>query len=515
MYISPMRLTDSNIFTTFANEIEINTAFMQSVRHLTYLLLCLLFVSCGYTTRWHEAHATIAIADSLDQNEHVLYDDTAALQQTIRMLDNPFGRLFAHNQFGKAHYYMGRHLSLAGQITQAAMHYIAADRAQIDNPIYRGRINSCLAHISKQNESDSLALIFFLRANEAFKASGKDWYYAHTLLDVSEFHTYLHHFAQADSVLSIAHSYELDEYYLARFYETNGLYFYEQLQYDSALYYFHQALDLWQYEEDRLYTYKKLMQVYLDMGDQASALPYAKIIVEHSATPNELVNAYYCLMQDAKANNDIELLSRYAHARQDANRLLNAQVGKYRGALTLLKEHLANPHPYRWAWITLLCLIVACLLLVIAIVLHRRYAATSLQVAHHQIDDLSARMEVQATEYQEEKRVYDFNAMLADIRSTCPKPRKQWNDYNILKKDLDTQLNDWFSQLEQLHLSNRENVFCVFMLVYPSASLEELADWMHYSATGVSTFKRRIAQKIGVSTRELQKYLYDLRQLPQ
>jgi ATP/maltotriose-dependent transcriptional regulator MalT len=124
-------------------------------------------------------------------------------------------------------------------------------------------------------------------------------------------------------------------------------------------------------------------------------------------------------------------------------------------------------------------------------------------------------MEVQATEYQEEKRVYDFNAMLADIRSTCPKPRKQWNDYNILKKDLDTQLNDWFSQLEQLHLSNRENVFCVFMLVYPSASLEELADWMHYSATGVSTFKRRIAQKIGVSTRELQKYLYDLRQLPQ
>ena len=138
---------------------------MQSVRLITYLLLSLFLFSCDYCTRYQEAHATIAIADSLDQNEHTLFDDTVALQQAIRTLDNPFGRLFAHNQLGKAHYYMGRNLSLNDQITQAAEHYIAADRAQIDDPIYRGRINSCLAHISKQNESDSLALIFFIRAN--------------------------------------------------------------------------------------------------------------------------------------------------------------------------------------------------------------------------------------------------------------------------------------------------------------------------------------------------------------
>lgn len=467
---------------------------MQPIRHLSYLFLCLLLASCGYPTRYQETKHTIAMADSLDQHEHLLYPDTVALQQAIRTLDNPFGRLFAHNQLGKAHYYMGRHRSLNGQITQAAEHYIAADRAQIDDPIYRGRINSCLGHISKQNESDSLALTFFLRANDAFKASGKDWYYAHTLLDVSEFHTYLHHFAQADSILQIAQSYDIDNYYLARFYETKGLYFYEQLQYDSALYYFHQALNLWEYEEDKFYTCKKLMQLYHDMGDQVSALPYAQIIVEQSADPNDLVNAYYCLMQDAKANNDIERLSRYAHARQDANRLLNAQVGQYYGALTLLEEHLVNPYPYRWAWITLLCLLAACLLLIIAILLHRRHAARRLQVAHHQIDDLS------------------ITAQLSNIRATYPRPRKQWNDYNELKKDLGTLLHDWLSQLETYQLSNRENVFCTYMLLYPDASLEELADWMHYSATGVSTFKRRIAQKIGIPTRELYHFLHAMLQ---
>ncbi len=467
---------------------------MSPIRHLTLLLLCLLLASCGYTTRYQEAQTTIAIADSLDEHEHLLYPDTAALQQAIRTLDKPFTKIFAHNQLGKAHYYMGRHLSLDNRITQAAAHYIAADRAQIDNPIYRGRINSCMAHICKQNESDSLALIFFLRANRAFYESGKDWYYAHTLLDVSEFHTYLHQFAKSDSVLHLAASYNIDDYYLARFYETKGLYFYELQQYDSALVYFKSALNYWQYEEDRLYTYKKLMQVYLDMGDQVSALPYAQIIVEYSATPNELVNAYYCLMQDAKANNDIERLSQYAHARQDANDLLNEEVGKYHGALTLLKKHLANPYPYRWAWITLLCLLAACLLLIIAIVLHRRHAARCLQVAHHQIDDLS------------------ITAQISDIRAAHPRPRKQWNDYNELKKDLAPLLQDWLSELETHQLSNRENVFCTYMLLYPNASLEKLADWMHYSATGVSTFKRRIAQKIGIPTRELYHFLHEMLQ---
>ena len=458
--------------------------------------ICLFIVLIGLLTscHWQEAKQVVCLADSLDQNEHVLYDDTVALQQAIRTLDNPLGRLFLHNQLGKAHYYMGRHLSLDDQITQAAEHYIAADRAQICDPIYRGRINSCMAHISKQNENDSLALIFFIRANEAFKVSGKDWYYAHTLLDVSEFHTYLHHFAEADSVLRIAQSYDLDDYYLARFYETKGLYYYEQQLHDSALLYFHQALDLWEYEEDRFYTYKKLMQVYLDIDDPVSALPYAQIIVELSADPNDLVNAYYCLMQDAKARGDIDKLSAYAHARQDANELLMEGVGNYNAALTKLEKYLSNPYPYRWAWIALLCLIVACLLLLMAIVLHRRYATRRLQVAHLQIEDLS------------------ISAQLSNIRATYPRPRKQWNDYNELKKDLDTQLHDWFAQLETYQLSNRENVFCAYMLLYPNASLEELADWMHYSATGVSTFKRRIAQKIGISTRELYHFLHEMLQ---
>ena len=87
------------------------------------------------------------MADSLDRTEHVIYSDTAALGRVIRNLDNPFGRLFQHNTLGKAYYYMGRNYSLSNQIAAAADCYIEADRLQIDDPIYRGRVNSCMGYI--------------------------------------------------------------------------------------------------------------------------------------------------------------------------------------------------------------------------------------------------------------------------------------------------------------------------------------------------------------------------------
>ena len=49
------------------------------------------FMGCLH---WQETKEVIATADSLDQTEHVIYDDTAALGRAIRSLDNPFGRLF-------------------------------------------------------------------------------------------------------------------------------------------------------------------------------------------------------------------------------------------------------------------------------------------------------------------------------------------------------------------------------------------------------------------------------------
>ena len=124
-------------------------------------VLCLLW--CFASCRWQEAREVIAMADSIDQNHYVIYDDTAALGQTIRTLDNPLGRLLMSNTLGKAYYYMGRNLEDSYcQIPEAAQCYIEADRLQIDDPIYRGRVNSCMGYICGQNNNDSLALVFLI-----------------------------------------------------------------------------------------------------------------------------------------------------------------------------------------------------------------------------------------------------------------------------------------------------------------------------------------------------------------
>ena len=216
------------------------------------LLLPMLLASCG----WQEAKEVIAMADSLDQTEHVIYDDTAALGQTIRTLDNPVGRLLMSNTLGKAHYYMGRNLEdYHQQVAEAAEHYIAADRLKIDDPIYRGRVNSCMGYICAQNNSDSLALIFYERASEDFVESGNEWRYAQMLLTIAQHRINLHDFLVADSLLQLAQSYQLDNAYSARFYETRGLYFYEQQQYDSALVYFQEGLDYWQSKKDKCFSW--------------------------------------------------------------------------------------------------------------------------------------------------------------------------------------------------------------------------------------------------------------------
>lgn len=471
------------------------------------------FASCG----WQEAKEVIALADSLDQTEHVIYDDTVALGKSIRNLDNPFGRLLMSNTLGKAYYYMGRNLSFANEIANAAKCYIEADRLQIDDPIYRGRVNSCMGYICRQNNTDSLALIFYERASEDFKESGNDWRYAQALLDRSESNICIHNYITADSLLQIAYTYLLDSAYQARYFETKGLYFYEQQQYDSALVYFNQGLNYWQSEDDKCYSYLKIMQACFNTNLIDSAIHYANQIIAISGNPNYISNAYYCLMQDAKSKNDTELLSQYAHARTDAQRLLLNDSNNFAEAIPILEEYVQNPHPLRWVWITVISFIILCSFLTICIIVYRKHVAVHLkdttirlQEANKTIDNLSMRVKEQEAVGSETKASYYFNKSINAIRTEFPAPNNKWNDYKRLKMDIDPWLHNWLRALDQLHLSEREKILCIYTILYPHLSTAKLADYMNYDKDGIRVFKTRIAQKLGVKSSQIPTFLRKL-----
>ena len=347
-----------------------------------YIILLLSLVLGCASCQWHEAEAVVAMADSIDQTQHVIYDDTAALGLVIRQLDNPMGRVFKHSTLGKAYYYMGRNLEdNHQQIAKAAECYIEADRLQIDDPIYRGRVNSCMGYICIQYNNDSLALIFDERASASFKEGTDDWYYAQSLLNISENYISLHQFLDADSILQIAKSYQLDNAYQARWYEMKGLYFYKQQQYDSALVYFMDVCNWRKEQEEFMYNYLKIMQIYLEIGNLSQATSYAQFIINNSDDAHYLVNAYYCLMKDAEEQNNTELLSIYAHTRADVQKSLRSIASEYANAVSSISEYVYNPYPFRWVWNTISIIITLCILLILCVLIYKKHTSKTLQHA--------------------------------------------------------------------------------------------------------------------------------------
>jgi hypothetical protein len=466
------------------------------------------FASCG----WQEAKEVIVLADSIDQTEHVIYDDTAAIGKAIRSLDNPFGRLLMPNTLGKAYYHMGRNLEdNHQQVVQAAKCYIEADRLQIDDPIYRGRVNSCMGYICGQNNCDSTALIFYERASEMFKQSGDEWYYAHCMLNIAQSCIYTNAFIKADSLLQFAKHFELDSGYEARYYRIRGLYYYNQQKYDSALVEFQYGLNYRQREEEKCYSYLKIMQAYY-FGDISmdSAVYYAHKVILNSNNPNHTSNAYYCLMQDAKRKNNVDLLSQYSHARTDAQKLLRDGMINDAEALPILEEYLSNPHPWRWIKIALFSFVTLCIILIISIITYRKRAVARMNVSDEQIMSLSTQIQEQQDELQKQSKLHHYDKRLKSIRRKYPKPLNKWNDYANLKKDIQPYLKDLFLALDKLDLTNRDKVFCVLSFIYPQMATEDLANYLCITKEALMVRKNRIAKKLEISSAKLGDFLQNL-----
>ena len=475
-------------------------------------LICVLGMICICTScRWQEAKEVIAVADSLDQTEHVIYDDTAALGGVIRQLDNPIGRLLMSNTLGKAYYYMGRNLDdKYGRINQAAECYIMADRLQINDPIYSGRVNSCMGYICAQNNSDSLALIFYERSSKHFEKSDNEWRFAQSLLNISRQYIELHLFDKADSILHIAQMYQLDSAYQARYLETKGLFFYEQEQYDYALTHFQDALNYWKDNETKCFCYVKIMQTYFSIDNVEQTLFYAQRVVNSSNNPNHLVNAYYCLLQDAKNRNNAQLLSYYSHARTDAQKALRNGMLEDAKALPILKEYLENPHPMRWIRITLFLSIILCAILAISIAVYRKLTTAKIHLSTAQINSLSLQIKKHEEELNKQLEMHLYDKRLDKLRKKYPKPLNKWNDYNILKNDIDPYLHNWLEALEKLDLTNRENVFCILSFIYPHLPIDDLANYMCITKDAFMVRKARIVKKLEITSTQFVGFLQSL-----
>ena len=438
--------------------------------------------------RWREGKEVVLEADGLFA-KGVIMKDTAALAEVIRTLE-PYGRLIAREDLVKAYYLLGRNMDdYYHDFSTAADYYIEADRLNTKDPILRGRINSCMGYLCKQDSCFEEALEFYERANEAFEKSGDEKRIANGLLSIAERYIYLNEFAKVDSVLQEAATYYIDSAYHARLMDMHGFSLFRQQQYDSALTYLLSVKDYPRNIEAKCFNYIKIMHCYECLNQLIETASYAQYVISHSANPAYRSNAYFYLMANAKLQNDINNLSVYSHAREDEDRLLRHNSESYAQASHKLKVYLDNPYPYRNLYILIFGGGIALLLLVaLAYILHKRWRKT---------------LKLQDQEKQNRRELFERKLFDHSVHFMCS---DIWNDTNHLREKANSYCDNIFYRLEDtFHLREHEIMICLMVLM--NFSRDKMAAYLHVLPNTISKSKSKIAKQLGTTSGDLREFL--------
>ena len=492
---------------------------LSSLKHIICLsLLAFLmgnFVSCQ---SWHEARVTIAEADSL-LAKGVIIEDTAVLAEVIRTFNNPMGRIFAKEELVKAYYLMGRNLDdYHHNFSDAADFYIEADRLKTKDLILRGRINSCMGYLCKQDSCFKEALVFYERANDAFEKSGNERRIANGLLSIAEQYINLKQYDKADSVLSLASNYEIDSSYYADIIDVYGLSYFRQENYDSALVYLRSIKEYPRNLDMKCFNYMLILRCYYGIGDIKRAIPYAEYIINHSHDAAYRSNAYYMLSEVARMNNDAHMLAIYSNNREDEDRIVRHRAESYAKAMTKLKTYIANPHPFR---VRNLLMTICLLLITIAIswsIMHRKRnkkMAAEKAILEAELQEWKQRMREKLT--IEEKTTAAKRKMINDIimNYAADFALNFAPDENIWLKDkelfrlADSSFGFVIYRLRDTYrdLNSRELKICITILL--DFSQKQTAKAVCCAEDSVPNTKKRLAKKLGISPREIRDFLLD------
>ncbi len=461
-------------------------------RHIVhFLLVAMMLMSITSCARWREAKAVIAEADRL-LGEGVIMRDTAALADVIKALDNPIGRVIAREELAEAYYLMGRNLDdYCRDCATATDYYIEADRLQTKELVLRGRINSCMGFICKQDSCFKEALEFYERANEAFEKSGDEKRITNGLLSIAERYIYLNEFAKVDSVLQEAAMYCIDSVDYASLMDLYGFSLFRQQQYDSALTYLLSVKDYPRNVEAKCFNYMKIMHCYECLNQLIETASYAQYVISHSANPAYRSNAYFYLMANAKLQNDINNLSVYSHAREDEDRKLQHISEAYAQSAVKLKIYLHNPHPYRNLYILIFGGGIALLLLVALVyALHKRWRNT---------------LECQDKERQNRRELFERKLFDHSVHFMCS---DIWEDTNHLREKANNYCDNIFYRLEDtFHLREHEIMICLMVLM--NFSRDKMAAYLHVLPNTISKSKSKIAKQLGTTSGDLREFLVD------
>ena len=479
-----------------------------------FLFVAMVLMSVTSCARWREAKGVIAEADSLLVHK-IVTRDTAVLNFAINTLDGPLGYVFAKQDLAKAYYFMGRNFYYLNDFSTAADYYILCDRLNPKDPLYKGRINSCMGYLCKQDSCFEEALEFYLRASCAFKESGSEWYYAHNLLNVAEQYVNLGEYNNADSVLLLASNYDVDSAYYARMVDVHALSLYNQQLYDSLLVHLLSIKNYPRNIEARCYSYLMIAKCYNKLLEIYKAKKYAEYVITHSCNSSFLSNAYYILIQSAEIEGNINQLAEYSKCREDEDRILRHVSESYAQASAKLREYINNPIYIHFKEILIVLFFI--IVLAVWVIWYSRKRinikiASQKKLMEQEIaqwkDGILQKMNEEKTISEIEKRKMILNVVM-DYADEFAIDKPIWDNDTNLFRLADSCFGFIIYRLKHTyHLRNSELKICLMVLLdFPN---KEIARIVSYKEDSYPTIKRRLATKLGTSSSEMRNFLLDL-----
>ena len=485
---------------------------LPRLKHIcNIVLVALLAISSTSCARWREAKGIVKEAESL-LVEGVVIRDTAALGEVINALENPLGRMFARVELTKAYYLMGRNLDdYHHNFSDAADFYIKADRMKTKDWVLRGRINSCMGFICKQDSCFTEALEFYERACEVHKKSDNTWYYAHNLLNIAEQYVNLGEYNKADSVLLLASNYDVDSAYYADIMDVKAMALYNQQLYDSALMYLMKIEHYPRYMEARCYSYHLIVQCLYYMDQIDVSIPYAEYIIEHSHQAGFKSNAYYVLINYTEKCGNISEVAKYSYLREDADRRLRYVTESYAEATIRLKDYIRHPHPSLYLWIGAGFVI---LMGGVGVWIYRRKSkqvAAEKQQMEAELqtwkENILQKLDRDKEDIMNEKRMIIRNIIM-EYADEFAIGKSVWNKDKDVFRLADSCFGFVIHRLKhKYNIRNSEPKICLMVLLdFPT---KDCAKMTSYTEKGYPTIKRRLAERLGTSSGEMRDFLID------
>ena len=369
------------------------------------------------------------------------------------------------------YYRQGRQYREAGEPVAAMNAFIAATRVHSHEYSFKARSFSNMATMCRIGERHELAYSLYEQSFYQFELAQDSLAQAYALNNMAWEQAVLAHKQEAMRLVEEALSVCSDTAVQNKVLESQAAACLYAEEYDSVLYYAQQS------PSESVYMHMLMAQAYTFMGNNDSALFYAKQVVTQTSNPRYLDDVYYILtFCDSTAQADE--VRALAATRTDIQRDLERNNPEWIEAMLLAENALKAPKPTSPKILVLLVVMLLVLLAVICFIIHRLH-----------------------------KRRTDSLEQQCRTLRRCTDLRKElkWTNYQQFSLVCNQRLSGIVDKLERRGLSEREIRICVLVLI--GLSYAQMAEVLIRAENGIGKDKYLVAKHLGVSVKDLQKTL--------